>query len=394
MKIKQYLINYKNNLFSVNNEPLTKLSKLFLLVFLWFCFYVISTSLSQQGRTIDKPYQRFGSQCVSFSSTPIKVDIYNFRKNVSNPSKYYNRYSSFGTFDECVKLSSYYKKVYSKFKYKLDEIYSLQRTIRTQKNEIQKQESQYSNMLLEKIAKHSYDKSILMTNSDTIKSNIDLYKSKIYSLSRKIDKLENIKDEKVYKEFMSYLEKKAEFIQAEYSSYKRFYSLKVLASKYAFLLPLFIVVFFIYNFALKRGKYILSHLLINLLSVVGLYILFYLLEFVYSIIPHVFFGRLFALLYELNIIAFANYIAIAFFIVVFGFVIKFIQNRALKQKEIKNLQLINSYVKKGKCHKCGANKEKEYSFCPSCGDNLFCECENCKKPRITNSKFCQECGEK
>jgi len=383
MKIKEIFSKYKRSLFTVNSEPLTKMSKLFLLIFVAFSLYIIFLSVQQQKRIIDRPSERFGWGCINLVQKDVsKIDIYDFRYS----------YDNFGTNKECQTLNKLYNKNTVAFEKTLNKISTLKRQIYNKERMIKQLQKQYSNMLLEKIANQSKQKSILAGSSDNVKAKIVSNKEEIAKIRQQIKKLENIHDEAEYKEFINFLKQKAEIINNNYESYRRYYALKVLFSIYMFLIPLFVVVFFLYNFAVKREKYILSHLLVNLLNVVGLFILFYLLSFIFDIIPHVFFEKLFILIQKLNLIAFANYIAIAFFVLVFGLVIKFIQNRALKQRELKNKQLANNYIKMGKCHKCGANKSSEYSFCPNCGANLYEICKSCNSKRISNSKFCQECG--
>ena len=383
MKIKEIFSKYKRSLFTVNSEPLTKMSKLFLLIFVAFSLYIIFLSVQQQKRIIDRPSERFGWGCINLVQKDVsKIDIYDFRYS----------YDNFGTNKECQTLNKLYNKNTVAFEKTLNKISTLKRQIYNKERMIGQLQKQYSNMLLEKIANQSKQKSILAGSSDNVKAKIASNKEEIAKIRQQIKKLENIYDEAEYKEFINFLKQKAEIINNNYESYRRYYALKVLFSIYMFLIPLFVVVFFLYNFAVKREKYILSHLLVNLLNVVGLFILFYLLSFIFDIIPHVFFEKLFILIQKLNLIAFANYIAIAFFVLVFGLVIKFIQNRALKQRELKNKQLANNYIKMGKCHKCGANKSSEYSFCPNCGANLYEICKSCNSKRISNSKFCQECG--
>jgi len=384
MSIKQIFSNYKKTLWRVNNEPLTKLSKLFLLVFVIFSFYIIFISLQQQQRIIDRSSDRFGYKCISLANKEIaKIDIYDFN----------DPYAKFGSNKDCQNLGKIYNKGASAFKQILKKISSLKSDIYSKERKIRELETQYSNMLLEKIAKQSKDKSILADSSDSVKKSINNYKKEIAEIQQKIKNLENIYNEEEYKNLVSFLKQKAQTIKDNFSSYNRFYALKVLLSIYLFLIPLFIVVFFIYHFAQKKEKYILSHLLANLLNVIALFILFYLLAFIYDIIPHVFFEKFFKLIEELNLVAFANYIAIAFFVLIFGLVIKIIQNRAIKKRELKNAQLINSYIKLGKCHKCGAYKNSDYNFCPTCGINLFETCKSCNSKKIANAKFCQVSGE-
>ena len=95
----------------------------------------------------------------------------------------------------------------------------------------------------------------------------------------------------------------------------------------------------------------------------------------------------------MNILAFLSYITIILSIFFFGLVIRYLQNQVLKQREMKNKQLINGYVKKGLCFNCGANKNSSDKYCSSCGENLYYECKSCKENRVVGSNFCQECGE-
>ncbi len=388
MKIKTIIKNYKNSLFTVNKEPLTSLSKFFLGVFVLFSFIILSISLSQQGRTIESPSKKFGYECLNF------VDNQNDLNDITY-FRYQKHILSFGSNKSCKTLSYLYANARKDLSPYINLIDEQNRVKSNLMSKIRVLKSEYSNTLLEKIANQAKQKSILHSSADNVKSKIESLNHQISKLNKAIKTNKTKAKQKAsYKKFISYLKQNASAIKNKYDKYTRYYSLRVLGSKYLFLIPLFFVVFLLYNFAIKREKYILSHLLINLLNVVGLFILFYLLEFIYNIIPHTIFQKLFELLYKLNIIAFANYIFIALFVIIFGLIIKFIQNRAKKQKEQKSSIYKKTYIKQGKCPNCGAYKDKSYNFCPHCGENLYTTCSSCGKKRISESSFCQECGSK
>ena len=163
MKIKQIFSKYKKNLFTVNSEPLTKLSKLFLLIFVGFGFYIISISIYQQKRVIDRPHERFGYECVTLANKDIsKINIYDFRYS----------YSNFGSNKDCQALGKLYSTGTTVFEQILKKISSLKSDIYTKERKIRQLERQYSNMLLEKIANQSKKKSILVGSSDNVKTTI------------------------------------------------------------------------------------------------------------------------------------------------------------------------------------------------------------------------------
>ena len=386
MKLKNLIKNYKESLFTVNKEPLTPLSKFFLLVFVLFSVVILVISLSQQGRTIAMPSEKFGFNCISF------VSNYDNKLNIEE-FKYKKHILDFGSDKGCKTLAYLYQKTRQELSPILRELTDKKRQLSILESRKIALKSEYSNTLLEKIAKQSKEKSILNASADNIKEKIAGINKKISNLNGKIKLLEKeAKKKNSYLNFKNYLNQNAQIIKNRYDKYVKFQSLRVLASKYLFLIPLFVAVFLLYNFAIKREKYILSHLLINLLNVVGIFILFYLLEFIYNIIPHTLLQKFYNLLYKLNIIAFANYISIALFVVIFGLLIKFIQNRAKKQKELKQSLYKFNYIKEGKCPNCGAFKDKSYKFCPSCGEKLYAVCKECGKDKIAQSPYCQECG--
>ena len=388
MNLKTIFQNYKESLFTVNNEPLTKLSKFFLALFVLFSFIILSISLSQQGRTIASPGSEFGYRCLYFANHSMKnfpPEEFRFKKHIED----------FGSAKECETLSYLYsnaRKELSPFIRQLDNANRQLGSLIAKKRTLK---SEYSNTLLEKIAHQSKEKSILHTGADDIKMHLDTIDRQISQLKREIQKTTTTAKQKTsYQKFVTYSKQNAQTIKDKYNRYVRYYSFKVLLSKYLFLIPLFVMVFLLYNFAIKRKKYILSHLLLNLLNVVGIFILFYLLEFFYHIIPHTFFQKLYQLLYKLNIIAFANYISIAFFVLLFGLIIKFIQDRAQKHKTQKNAIYAHTYIKQGRCSNCGAYKDKSYKFCPGCGEKLYVACPTCGKIKLYRAKYCQECGAK
>ncbi len=381
----KFLKKYKESLFTVNKEPLTALSKFFLALFVAFSFIILAISLAQQGRTIKPPNKKFGYNCIYFAQNSKKIDIDDF--------KYQKHINSFGSNKECKTLAYLYKKSYNELSLILNRLREKEYELSNLISKKEALKSQYSNMLLEKIAKQPRDKSILNANANNIKEKLNSLNEQIQKIKNQIDSLKKeARNKDSFKAFKNFLNKKAKIIEQKYGAYARYYSLKVLFSKYLFLVPLFIVVFWLYSYAIKKEKFILAHLLINLLNVVGIFILFYLLEFIYNIIPHTLLQKLYKLLYKLNIIAFANYLSIAFFVIIFALVIKFIQNRAKKQKELKKSIYKFNYIKDGKCPNCGAFRDNSYKFCPSCGFSLYSICKNCKKLKVNGAKYCQECG--
>jgi len=391
MKLVNFFTNLKNRLFTTNQEPLTKLSKIFLIIFLGFSFYIISMSLRYQSFTVERPDSKFGYKCIEYTTSKAEnIDVTTFKYRYL---MHIHKYNDFGSDSMCQELGLLYDRANKKFVPLLQSIETLQRKKAQWQRQVNSYKQEYSNTLLEKIANQPKDKSILSSNANNIKSKIDKLNNLIDSYEKQINEsISAIKRQKEYKDFIAFLTKNSTAINDKYSKYKKMYALKLLLSKYLFLVPLAIVVYLLYSYAIRRKKYIFSHLMINLLSLVTLFILFYFLEFVYNIIPHIFFEKLYALLIKLNIIAFANYIIIALIVIIFGLIIKFIQNRANKQKRLKQEVYKYEYIKNGKCHNCGAKREKEYKFCQNCGANLYETCPHCNGLKVAEAKFCQECG--
>jgi hypothetical protein len=83
------------------------------------------------------------------------------------------------------------------------------------------------------------------------------------------------------------------------------------------ILPLFFIAAFLYSFALKRKKRILSILSSNLSLITGVFTFYILVKVVYWIIPKKFLANVFEYLASMKLLAIWNYLLVIFGILIF-----------------------------------------------------------------------------
>lgn len=390
-KIRKYFSKYRTSLFQVDQKELSRGSKLLLSIFLFTIFIIIGWGLSWQLDQTKSPHTEYGYLCKKLVDRSDKLD---YRDVVS--SSFIHKKSTFesldfGTNSECQELG---KRYYAFFKDKSFEknnktIKELEWKRSQYKYNVKKLEKSYSDMLLEKVAKQDKAHSIFSSDSTKIKSDIEKLKVQIMDSDQKIKQLSNLMHYPSYKHFNSYYTAKKESIKNSYQKAKRYYSVKQTMQAFIFLIPIWFLFYMIYRFMMYRKHYILSHLTLHVANVAALYALFFLISFIYDIMPKLYFQKIIAFFMQYNMAIVLNILAIVFFIILFGVVIYRVQKNDTtgvkkRKQEIENL-------KSGKCSECACLINSDY--CPVCGFSHYKECPKCHHKTLTKGEFCQYCSE-
>jgi hypothetical protein len=89
-----------------------------------------------------------------------------------------------------------------------------------------------------------------------------------------------------------------------------------------------------------------------------------------------------------------QYLVILLVIVIFAFVIKYLQKRKNSETEsIMDRKTRFTYFNNNTCFQCGS-KLKEGNFCSYCGNHLIKKCQECETENCYLSNYCKKCGVK
>lgn len=369
--------------------------------------------IAVQERTVKSVSAEFGYKCINlvkqsdgieeYLNRDIEDDIYGiyyrYKKwdmdEFNRDNKYDNYQRDFGVNQKCKKLATLYVGLIksNEFKDKLILIDTLKKLKSNTTSKIKKAETQYGNMLLEKIAKQSPSKSILQNSSDNVKNNLNLLRDKLSQTYQHLEVVEDITTLKEFQKFINYLEENKKDIQTQYREKLSQYQLEKMIAIYMFLIPLFLISYFMYRRLKVKGWQISSYLMLHISNVAGLYILFFLMERIYQIIPKVLLAKIIIFLTQYDLQVLINLFVLIIFSLIFGFIIKKIQNNSKKDgnlEYIKEEKRKESFAKGG-CLNCNSKIDLDEKYCSYCGEENYISCKSCKEKIRNGTIYCSCC---
>lgn len=417
--IKRWLRSYKNTIFTVENKVLTKGSKVSLFFFVVIIFLIIGSGLKMQRSYITTPYANFGRECVTlldkskkireFQDRDITKDIYGayFKYKFWSLSDFkYNHHRNserdildrFGKNKLCVELGTLFLNVGNSHEYR-DRLILLE-ALNKKKARINSQLSQkrneYSESLLEVIAKQEQEYSVLSINSKTVKSQLHTLRDKLSELTKLLEKSDNVDTLPDFLKLMDFIDSKSEEITEKHQSERKYYRFKYTLNTFVFLFPIWLLFYFLYRILKKRYFYISSHLSINVANVSAIYILFNIFSIIYSIIPHVFLSKVINFLSNHNLSVVINIVAILIFMGIFGiFIFKIQKNKMTDDENTRGNDILEEKlvrIQNGFCSNCGTLPEQNSSFCGQCSTQLTKVCNKCNNTNKVDNLFCSSCA--
>jgi hypothetical protein len=249
--------------------------------------------------------------------------------------------------------------------------------------------SQYDSSLLEKIAGQSRQKSINITSSDKIKSNIDSNNQKIIENSLKIKenqtKLIKNPASDAYLKILNDVSQYSK-IKSAYQSAEFWHPNKILLLQILFLLPLIVIAYLWHTLSTRKNKGLQALLSWHLLLIFCIPLLLKFFEFIqFGNIVSTILISITAILGGLLFIASYGLILI---IPLFGFgLIKFLQIFVFNSR----VQAKNR-IQKVHCIRCNSKLRLGDEFCPFCGFEQYVDCTNCHQKTYKLANFCNTCG--
>lgn len=419
IKIKEWFESYKNSMLKVDNKNLSGASKVSLGVFIIIVFIIIGGGVNSQQSSIVHPDKKFSYKCLMFIEKNIEIDKFQTR-DISRDiygeyyrHKYwiledfkYNHHresereilNSFGSDSLCQSLGKIYLDLANSetLEDKLIIQKGLKHKIALFEGTISTKTQEYSNALLENIAKQEHEYSILSTNSKSIKRELRESRKKLKILENELSKVENITEISKFKEFKKYLDTNDEKILRAYKEALNYYRLEYTLNIFIFLFPVWLLFYIVYRLFKNRGHYVSAYLSVNVANVSALYLIFNIFILIYTIIPKVFLGKLIEFLSQYNLTLVLNIGAIIFFMLIFGLFIHRIQknsnvdNTPLNKTRVKNLRV----KAQDTCLSCGNKYNEVDKFCGYCCEELVSECKSCHEVVFKSYTFCTQCSQK
>ena len=282
-KIFSGLKSYKKNFFTVNQTELTGLSKFLMILFFLTSLLLIAAGISSSVRQTTSPEEKYGYKCEQFVKNDY-IELFDFEKSS------YSMYSGFGEELVCKNLEKKYKEATDNhhIQSEISKVRSLEQKTYAISKKKRRLEEQYSNMLLEKISKQDKEKSILSSDADSVKKELDALAKKDKALKALIAKKKNILNYPIIQEFILLVDKSKEEVLTGLKKERKFFRLNKSGQVFAFLLPVWLLFYYLYKFLAKREKHIFAQLSFYVANAAMLYGLVELIQLVYRVIPKVF----------------------------------------------------------------------------------------------------------
>jgi hypothetical protein len=387
-KLKSIISNYKRSLLTLDNKELTTGSKLALVIFMFIVFIILNHGLTVHNKFIETPSERFGIKCIEL------VNQNKIYKNFElNDFKSYKRSKqNFGSDEKCKNLENKYFNVINntEIQSKISLSLNISKNLFLLNTTLNKKNTEYSDALLEVVAKQDPNKSILSTSADNIKYETDKLKNEISIMEKQLKNVNNISEINSVEIFRKYINENESIILKEYSSYNLYFKLKYILNLFIFLIPLWIVFYFLYRKFKDKGHGIVSYLSLIVANVAAFYIVFNLLSLVYELLPKMFFVKIINFLNQYDLTIIWNILIILFFMSLFGFFIYKIQTNKEKDSSDKiklyRTKLLNI------CVKCGNHHNKEDKYCGVCRNELLVTCSSCGLMTSSAYDFCTNCN--
>ncbi len=395
-QIKTKLINTKNSLTSIDNQPLSKATLVILLFLDIFILTAIFNGLGAHTRQISTPQEYIPSSC-----REMVIDhTWNPTNRIENLSQLVNGHNNSYTYHprptqrERHPACTPYLTLLDQIKNdkalasSFDERLKAGRETQELQRRIDQLKGSYDTALLEAIAQQPEP----ATEVDATRAEFKQKNSALNSLKTRIAALDALinADSRVAALWVKLQSSQAsdrQTLLADLRDLNFWYPVKKFGMQMLFLLPLF-AIFYVWNNASIRGNRSLQTLVSAHLVVIAFIPIFCkLIEAIYDIIPKQLLHKLIALLTALKLVAIWHYLIIALAIAGALFMIYIFQKKLFSREK-----LLERRIAKGECQQCGKHLPTGARACPFCGYVQFTTCPTCNKPMHSQARHCWACG--
>lgn len=396
-RIKTKLIETKNSLISLDNQPLSKAVLVILLFLDIFILTAIFNGLAAHTRQLSTPQEYIPASC-----REMVIDrTWNPTNRIENLSRVVNNHTNSYTYPEKQAASYSRHPICTPYLTLLDQIkndkslaasFDERRKAEREAQELQRRIDQlkgsYDTALLEAIAGQSDP----ATEVDAVRVEFKQKSSRLNSLKIRAAELEgqinaNPTVAALWARLQSSQAGDRALLLADLRSLNFWYPVKKFGMQMLFLLPLF-AIFYAWNNASIRGNRGLQTLVsAHLLVIAFIPIFCKLFEVIYDIIPKQLLHKLIALLTAFKLVAIWHYLIMVLAIGAALLLIYIFQKKLFSREK-----LVERRIAKGECQQCGKHLPSGARACPYCGYLQFSPCPACGKPKHTQARHCWACG--
>ena len=380
----------KSDLLSFKNEPLSGLSVFFLIVLDLFIFFNVLIGIDGEVSKVPKPSIYYPYECTT-----------HFKSIKSEYSGFDDRGNAY-TYKIKKKISPYCSELDAKikqfsetalFKTNLKKIRSIEEKITKNNKQVNVINKQYNTRLFERIAQMPNNKALVNAKNEYNALLAD--NKKLEAEKAAIAKVTTLKG---YDEYKRYVESSKNAFNEAKKSYKFWQPFKEFGKVLLFILPLLLVFGFLYYRSKKkelRGEQynpVIKIISTHIALILALPVIYYTLYIIYHVMPKTLLKQLIDFLMQIGLLSILNYLAIGVIVIVFGFIIYFIQKKTLQHKQVGSSRNIKKIISWSQCFHCDYKVDYTKPYCPYCGEKLLEKCPHCDELKIRNLPYCQHCG--
>ena len=375
------------------NELLTKFSFFLILLLDIFIFSMIFQWISENTRILDTPESYAGYNCRELLRTgemdEVRVRVLSVLQNTYTSSYSYN-YDNYGNAHGCTVLKKDIlvikeNQTISSLITQMQNTEEKIRGIQIEQNNIS---SQYDTMLLEKIAKQERGEALTPTSAENAKTQIGYLSGSLGVLKSDLVTLQNEFDthsllKKLAADTLAY----RNTTENIYNSLVFWYPIKRFSIEILFILPLLCITIWWSNRSARKNNGLQLLISTHLLAIIAFFVLLKVLEFIYDIIPHTIFERVYTFLLSSNIIWLLYYIFILLGIWATMLIIYIVQKKIFSKAKLEAKR-----ADRGECYICGEKIHLGATHCIRCGISQEKICPHCSGVTHMTSDYCGKCG--
>ncbi len=369
--------NFKKELLTFKDEPLSPLSILLLVILDIFLLIAIFDGIRNEEKKSPSVSTYFSYNCSKH---------FNYPRTQYND--FFNLYTRGETSQICHDLDQKISLIANdpEFIKNKNTLNRLERLKRENQRKTQRIQNSYNTRLFEKIAKESDGVKIYQA-----KLEYEALLKELDDINTQIAALPAINTYNGYPEYESFITYNKENFHQQYEDYKFWQPFYSFARLLSFVIPLFLIALFFYKWTKREIVHIITAHIMLLLFLPTIANVLYL---IYHILPKTLLANIVAFFVSIGLMAVFNYIVIALVVLAFGVAIYFIQKKVAANKAIKTKINIKNIIADHKCSMCYVKVDYTKNHCPNCGFKLHRECPQCKEQTIRGLPFCSACGEK
>ncbi|OCL86352.1 hypothetical protein AAX26_01485 [Aliarcobacter thereius] len=398
---------YKNNLLYLAKEKLSKITIFLIVVLDLIVLNILIDGIDFQNNIVNHPKKIYANSCLNIIDSDLSLfTSYYYKKSYNLKEEYLSRFNlkekDYRNLDErCLSIETFLKNIDKNID--IDKLILNDKALIKNIEEIEKKisyiEKNYNTVLVQEIANHSEQKSILaeQLNIENIKQKYEDNKKTLETLHSQRDEIkDSFKNTKAVVDLVEYINSVKDSYKNDENDAYKYYYYKIDFLTILFLLPLVIIFFLFVKYFIKKERYILYVIFKNLLYITLIPTIINIFALIYKLLPKLYLEQVILFFYNLDIPFLVYYLMIILVVVIFIIFISKIQKKFKEQNEKlkKNkISMIKSY-NSDKCNNCGNKVDyTSMNYCPCCKNNLRKNCNNCGKTTITFLYNCQNCGE-